>query len=87
MALVSPSLTELTDRIAAGKTIRFLFINLTEITYTSSALPPLILVALLAMLEKYLKKHLPEILGPVLTPLICLTVMVPLTVVVIGPVI
>ena len=39
-------------KIAEGENIRFLFVNLTEITYTSSVLPPLILVALLSKLEK-----------------------------------
>ena len=58
-----------------------------EITYTSSVLPPLILVALLSKLEKFLNKHLPELIKFLFTPLICLAALVPLTIVVIGPLI
>lgn len=74
-------------KIAEGENIRFLFVNLTEITYTSSVLPPLILVALLSKLEKFLNKHLPELIRSLFTPLICLAALVPLTIVVIGPLI
>lgn len=87
LALVNPTWTEMAQSIAAGESIKFLFVNLTEITYTSSVLPPLILIALLSKLEKYLNKYLPEIIKPLFTPLICMVVMVPLTIVVIGPVI
>ena len=58
-----------------------------EITYTSSVLPPLILVALLSKLEKFLNKHLPDLIRSLFTPLICLAALVPLTIVVIGPLI
>ena len=58
-----------------------------EITYPSSVLPPLILVALLSKLEKFLNKHLPELIKSLFTPLICLAAPVPLTIVVIGPLI
>lgn len=58
-----------------------------EITYTSSVLPPLILVALLSKLEKFLNKHLPELIRSLFTPLICLAALVPLTIVVIDPLI
>lgn len=87
LALVNPAWTELAGRIAAGENLNFLFVPLTEITYTSSVLPPLAMVALLAILERWLNKHLPDMIRPLFTPLICLVVMVPLTIVVIGPVI
>ena len=58
-----------------------------EITYTSSVLPPFILVALLSKLEKFLNKHLPELIKSLFTPLICLAALVPLTIVVIDPLI
>ena len=44
-------------KIAEGENIRFLFVNLTEITYTSAVLPPTIIVALLSKLEKFLNKN------------------------------
>ena len=87
LALVNPVWTEMAGKIAEGENIRFLFVNLTEITYTSSVLPPLILVALLSKLEKFLNKHLPELIKSLFTPLICLAALVPLTIVVIGPLI
>lgn len=87
LALVNPVWTEMAGKIAEGENIRFLFVNLTEITYTSSVLPPLILVALLSKLEKFLNKHLPELIKSLFTPLFCLAALVPLTIVVIGPLI
>ena len=87
LALVNPVWTEMAGKIAEGENIRFLFVNLTEITYSSSVLPPLILVALLSKLEKFLNKHLPELIKSLFTPLICLAALVPLTIVVIGPLI
>ena len=68
LALVNPVWTEMAEKIAEGENIRFLFVNLTEITYTSSVLPPLILVALLSKLEKFLNKHLPELIKSLFTP-------------------
>lgn len=87
LALVNPTWTEMAGRIAEGESIRFLFANLTEITYTSSVLPPLILIVLLSKMEKFLNKHLPELIRGLFTPFICLSVLVPLTIVVIGPII
>lgn len=87
LALVNPTWTEMAGRIAEGESIRFLFTNLTEITYTSSVLPPLILIVLLSKMEKFLNKHLPEMIRGLFTPFICLAVLVPLTIVVIGPII
>lgn len=87
LALVSPTYTEIANRVADGESIRFLFMHLTEITYTSTVLPPLILVGLLSVLERFLNKHLPDIIKPLFTPVICLGILVPLTIAVIGPVI
>lgn len=87
LALVSPTWTEMADQIAKGTSIKFLFVKLTEITYTSSVLPPLVMIAMLAVLERFLNKHISDIISPLITPLICMAVMVPLTIVVIGPVI
>lgn len=87
LALVNPMWGEIVARIADGETIRFLFIELTETTYTSTVLPPLILVVLLAAMERFLNKHLPDIIKPLFTPVICLAVLVPLAIVVIGPVV
>lgn len=84
-ALVNPSWNDMAARIAGGEAIQFLFFPLSETTYTSSVLPPLFLVWLLSYLERFLEKRLPNTIKPLLTPLLCLVIMVPLTILVIGP--
>lgn len=85
-ALVSPTWGEIATRIAGGETVRFLSIKLSETTYTSSVLPPLFLVWILSYVEKFVEKRLPEVVKSLFTPLICMLVMVPFTIVLIGPV-
>lgn len=85
-ALVNPSWAEMAARIADGETIRFLGIKLSETTYTSTVLPPLLLVWLLSYLERFIEKKLPETFRPLLTPMICFIIMVPTTILVLGPV-
>ncbi|WP_431802425.1 beta-glucoside-specific PTS transporter subunit IIABC [Halobacillus andaensis] len=84
-ALVSPTWTEMADQIASGETISFLGIALSETVYTSSVLPPLFLVWLLSYLEKFLNKNMNEVVRPLFVPFICMIVMVPLTILLIGP--
>lgn len=84
-ALVSPTWTEMAARIADGETIKFLIFNLSETTYTSSVLPPLFLVWILSYLEHFVEKRLHENIKSLFTPLICLVIMVPLTILLIGP--
>ena len=85
-ALVNPSWAEMASRIAAGETIRFLGIKLSETTYTSTVLPPLFLVWLLSYLERFIEKKLPDTFKALLTPMICFIIMVPATILVLGPV-
>ena len=84
-ALVSPTWAEIASRIAGGESIRFLGISLAETTYTSSVLPPLFLVWILSYVERFVDKKLPEVIKSLFTPFICMIVMVPLTILVIGP--
>lgn len=84
-ALVNPSWAEMAARIADGETIRFLGMGLSETTYTSTVIPPLFLVLVLSYLEKFLQKHLPEEAKPLLTPLVSFLIMVPATILLIGP--
>lgn len=85
-ALINPDWSAMAARIAGGETIRFLFLPLSETTYTSSVLPPLFLVWILSHLERFLERHLGDTVKPLLTPLICLVVMVPFTMLLIGPI-
>lgn len=85
-ALVSSSLSDIAARVAAGESIKFLGMSLSETTYTSSVLPPLLLVWVLSYLEKFLEKRLPDAVKALFTPFLCLVIMVPVTVLAIGPV-
>ena len=84
-ALVSPTWAEIASRIADGESVRFLGISLAETTYTSSVLPPLFLVWILSYVERFVDKKLPEVIKSLFTPFICMIIMVPLTILVIGP--
>lgn len=84
-ALVSPTWAEIASRIADGESVRFLGISLAETAYTSSVLPPLFLVWILSYVERFVDKKLPEVIKSLFTPFICMIVMVPLTILVIGP--
>lgn len=85
-ALINPEWSAMAGRIANGETITFLFIPLAKTVYTSSVLPPLFLVWALSWLEKRVEKILPDVVSALFTPLICFVIIVPLTLVVIGPV-
>ena len=85
-SLVSPTWSEIAARIAGGENISFLGIALAETTYTSSVLPPLFLVWILSYVEKFVEKSLPDVVKSLFTPLLCMIMMVPLTIVAIGPV-
>lgn len=85
LAICNPTWGEIAGRIASGESIQFLFFNLSQTTYTSTVLPPLFLVLVLSWLEKWLNKVVNETVRPLLVPLLCLVIMVPLTLLVIGP--
>lgn len=86
MALVSPDWATMAAEIASGEHLSLLGIQLSQTTYTSSVLPPLILVWLLSYLEKFVEKMLPGVVKALLTPLFCMVIMVPLTILVLGPI-
>lgn len=84
-ALVSPSWADMAALISEGSNITFIGIALTETTYTSSVLPPLFLVWILSYLERFLNKNINEVIKPLFVPFFSLVIMVPLTIVLIGP--
>lgn len=85
-ALVNPDWAAMAARIADGETIKFLIFNLAPTTYTSSVLPPLFLVLVLAYLERFVEKRLPDVIKALGTPFLCMLIMVPATILVIGPI-
>ena len=56
-----------------------------QTTYTSTVLPPLFLVLVLSYLERFLDRRLPDVVKAIGTPFLCAVIMVPLTILVIGP--
>ena len=85
LALVNPDWASLASQIAEGQSIRFLVFNMAQTTYTSTVLPPLFLVWILSYLERFLDKRLPDVIKALAVPFLCAVIMVPLTILVIGP--
>lgn len=85
-ALLNNDWVALANRIAAGETITFAGLALAETTYNSTVLPPLFVVWILSYVERFVDKILPDVLKALLTPMICAVIMVPLTLVLIGPI-
>ncbi|WP_318388319.1 beta-glucoside-specific PTS transporter subunit IIABC [Enterobacter sp.] len=85
-ALINPEWSAMAGRIANGESITFLLIPLAKTVYTSSVLPPLFLVWALSWLEKRVEKAIPDVVSALFTPLICFVIIVPLTLLIIGPV-
>lgn len=86
LALTNPTWGEIAANIAAGTPLKFLFIPMTSVTYTSTIIPPLVLVGVLSILEHWVEKKLPDVLKAIGTPFICTVIMVPATILVIGPI-
>lgn len=85
-ALVSPTWADIAARITAGESITFLGIALSGTTYTSSVLPPLFLVWILSYVERFLNKTIHEVIRPLFVPFFSMVLMVPLTILLIGPI-
>ncbi len=86
LALVNTDWSAIAARIADGEVIKFLIFPMAQTTYTSTVLPPLFLVLVLSYLERWLDKHLPDVLKAIGTPFVSAVIMVPLTILIIGPI-
>jgi len=76
----------LSDLLQTGSVVSMFGINFTAFNMASSFIPILLAIFVMSFIEKWLKKVLPQVLQFILVPLVCLAVMVPLTVIVIGPI-
>lgn len=85
-AIMNPTWGEIAARIADGERLTFAGIPLAPTTYASTVLPPLLLVWVLSYLERAVSKRMSGVAQQIFTPLICLLVMVPATLLVIGPI-
>jgi len=86
LALTNPTWATIAATITEETPLHFIFIPLSSLTYTSTVLPPLILVGILSILEPKIDKIMPEVLKAIGTPLVCAAIMVPATIIVIGPI-
>lgn len=85
-ALINPGFTEMANGIAAGTPLKFLFIPMTATTYSGTVIPAIVMVGVLSIVEKKLNNLLPEDFRALFLPVCCVIIMVPLTVLLIGPV-
>ncbi|MCM3784807.1 beta-glucoside-specific PTS transporter subunit IIABC [Neobacillus mesonae] len=81
-ALMYPDMGTL---LSSGDAVSFLGIPVTAVTYSSSVIPVLLAVWILSYVEKWVDKIIPSALKLLLVPLISLLVMVPVTLIAIGP--
>ena len=85
-ALLSPTFTDILERVSEGESFRLFGLQLAQTSYASTVLPALIMVWALFHLEKFVRKRLPDVVKQLLTPWICFVVIVPLTLLNIGPI-
>lgn len=77
---------DLANMLETGKSIYMFHIKFTAFNFASSFIPILLAVFCMSYLEKWLKRVLPQAAQFILVPLVCLAVLVPLTIMVFGPV-
>ncbi|MDC6118393.1 glucose PTS transporter subunit IIA [Serratia rubidaea] len=85
-ALINPEWGAIAARIAQGEAITFLGLPLAETVYTSSVLPPIFMIWCLSYVEKYARRAIPDVVSELFTPLVCMLIMVPFTLLLIGPI-
>ena len=85
-ALINPAWGAIAARIAQGEAITFLGLPLAETVYTSSVLPPIFMIWCLSYVEKYARRAIPDVVSELFTPLVCMLIMVPFTLLLIGPI-
>ncbi|WNS41400.1 PTS transporter subunit EIIC [Paenibacillus sp. MMS20-IR301] len=69
----------------AGTAVSFIGIPVKLINYGSSVIPVIVAVYVLSKLEKLLNRLMPQIIKGIVVPLVCIVVMVPASLMVIGP--
>ncbi|AND80351.1 PTS transporter subunit EIIC [Streptococcus pantholopis] len=85
-ALLHPDFISLMGNTGNGAMSNFFGIPVVLMNYNSTVVPIILAIWAYSYLYKWLDKHIPETLKLVLVPLVSLAVMVPLTVIIIGPI-
>jgi len=84
-ALINPDFVALMGTEGPGATTSFLGVPVVLMNYSATVIPIIIAIFVYSYLEKWLNRVIPEGMQLVFVPLISLAVMVPLTMIVIGP--
>ena len=84
--LINPDFIALMGGAGNGATTEFFGIPVVLMNYNSTVVPIILSIWAFSYLYKFLDKHIPETLKLVVVPLVSLAIMVPLTVIVIGPI-
>jgi len=82
-ALIHPDLAKI---LTNGAQFSFLGLTIKGMTFSSNAFPIILSMYVLAKVEAFLKKILPEVLQFILVPLLSLVIVTSLTILVVGPV-
>lgn len=82
-ALVSP---DYINMVNTGKSLSFLGIPVQLLSYTSSVIPIILSIWIASYLQKLFDKYLPIVVRNLFTPMFTIAIMVPLTLLVFGPI-
>lgn len=82
-ALIYPGIQGLFD---SGQPVSFFGLPVVMMKYTGTVLPIIFSIWLMSIIERFLNRHIHESVRNILTPFFLLTLMVPLTLMTIGPV-
>lgn len=82
-ALMEPNITGITT---TGNVIDFMGIHFTAMNFSSTVIPIILAMWAYSYLDKLLKRYLPKMLQFIFVPLLSILIMVPLTLMVFGPV-
>lgn len=81
--LCYPDLVEL---MTGDSPVTFLGVNVTSADYTSTVIPIIIAVFVMAYVQRFFERTIPEVLKIIMVPTFTLLVMVPATLIVLGPI-
>lgn len=86
LAVVGPLLyPNLVAMYNAGTEITFMGLPVQFMDYGTSVIPAIFAIYILSKLEKLLKRYIPEVVKGIFVPLLSLVIMVPITLILIGP--
>ena len=74
------------DTINGVKGLNFFGINVAQVTYSSTVFPVILGVLFMAIVYKFLEKHIPVYLKTIFVPLITILITVPVTLIILGPI-